>query len=177
MNADRARRGLAIVTGGAGGLGSAVARRLSQDGFDLLLCDLERGPLEAVSEELADGGQTQVLAADVASPGFTAELKAAIAGRPVAAVVHCAGLSPSMADAGRILQVNYDASAELVETVRDVMAPGGCVVLIASIAGYWPQPAEVVAAIEDLRAGGGSSTLRRFATTSREAYHTNGLRD
>lgn len=112
-----------------------------------------------------------MLAGDVVADDFPIQLSQAIAGRPINAVVHCAGLSPSMADAGRILRVNYDATVQLVETVRDGMAAGGCMVLIASIAAYWPQSPEVLGAIARLGPGERSSRLKTFAPTPQLAYH------
>ena len=48
--------GLAVVTGATGGVGSAVARRLSQDGFDLLLSGRSTETLSALAAELRSGG-------------------------------------------------------------------------------------------------------------------------
>ena len=45
-------RGLAVVTGATGGVGSAVARKLSQDGFDLLLSGRNAKALSALAAEL-----------------------------------------------------------------------------------------------------------------------------
>src|SRR6266700_1297519 len=57
---------VAIVTGGAGGIGSAVARRLLRDGAQVALVDVNAAQLEAVGAELqADKGQALALTADV----------------------------------------------------------------------------------------------------------------
>lgn len=45
-------RGLAVVTGAAGGLGSTFAKKLAQRGYRLLLIDLRPGPLAEVCEKL-----------------------------------------------------------------------------------------------------------------------------
>ena len=47
-------RGLAIVTGAAGGLGSAFARKLATLGYRLLLVDRRQEPLERLCESLVD---------------------------------------------------------------------------------------------------------------------------
>ena len=45
-------RGVAIVTGGASGIGLAVAKALLSEGWKLILADLAQGPLDAARAEL-----------------------------------------------------------------------------------------------------------------------------
>ncbi len=44
--------GLAVVTGATGGVGRSVARRLTQEGFDLLLCGRNADALSELADEL-----------------------------------------------------------------------------------------------------------------------------
>src|SRR5262245_7990078 len=48
-----AQRGLAVITGAAGGLGSAFANQLAQRGYRLLLVDRRQTQLEQVCESIA----------------------------------------------------------------------------------------------------------------------------
>ena len=93
LGKDRAK-GVAVVTGGAGGMGSACAVKLAAEGWDeLLLCDIHADRLEAVAAPLrASGASVEVLAGDLADPGFPASILAALAGRPISALIHTAGL-------------------------------------------------------------------------------------
>ncbi len=59
-------RKVAIVTGAAGGIGTAVARRLSEEGAALVLADLDGAALDALASSLA--GPAIAVAGDVASP-------------------------------------------------------------------------------------------------------------
>lgn len=54
MPKPRAMAGkIAFITGGAGGIGMASARRLMQDGACVMLCDIDRDVLETSRQELA----------------------------------------------------------------------------------------------------------------------------
>jgi NAD(P)-dependent dehydrogenase (short-subunit alcohol dehydrogenase family) len=61
---------VAVVTGGASGIGFATAERLAGEGMKIVLADIEPGALEAAARKLEKGG-TQVLAVrtDVSQAG------------------------------------------------------------------------------------------------------------
>ena len=122
--------GIAVVTGAASGMGEAAARLLAESGWPVLLCDLNADRLRQTQQRLQ--GRGEILAGDISDPGYGEALLAALAGRPIGALIHCAGLSPSMADAERILEVNLAATMRLVEAIRPHMAEGSCAVLFCS---------------------------------------------
>ncbi len=55
----------ALVTGGASGIGRAIARRLHADGMKVWIADLDEAGARAVASELGAGGRTRALACDV----------------------------------------------------------------------------------------------------------------
>jgi NAD(P)-dependent dehydrogenase (short-subunit alcohol dehydrogenase family) len=152
-------------------MGSAAAVQLCAQGWSLLLCDLEEVRLEENAGPLRRAGrQVEILAGDLADPAYPPRLIAALGDRQVGAMIHTAGLSPTMGNAARIFAVNYDATARLVETVRPRMAEGGCAVLIASSSAYMLNSPEMDLALNELKAGDDSASLLKFAPRPELAY-------
>ncbi len=85
----------ALVTGGSGGIGSAICRRLATEGFHVLV-HANRQPAAAeqlVAEIRADGGSAQACVFDVTDGPATAQaLQALLDGGPVQVVVNNAGI-------------------------------------------------------------------------------------
>src|SRR5438132_2468769 len=88
----------AIVTGGSGGIGGSIAKRLAKDGFSVVVNYAGKpAPAEAVVAEINNaGGKAVAVQADVANAEDVERLfKESIDafGRPDV-VVHCAGIMP-----------------------------------------------------------------------------------
>ncbi|MGH3321858.1 MAG: 3-hydroxyacyl-CoA dehydrogenase [Streptosporangiaceae bacterium] len=89
---------VAVVTGGASGLGKATAEALAGAGATVVVCDLPSSPGEEVAKEL--GGSSTFTPADVTSEEqVSAALDTAVGLGPVRVVVTCAGIGTP----GRIL--------------------------------------------------------------------------
>lgn len=129
-------QGLAVITGAASGMGEASARLMAEAGWTLLISDLNAERLEQTAGRLRAHGQVETLSGDIADPHFPDALISALAGRPVGGLIHCAGLSPTMAEPARILEVNLAATMRLLDAVRPRMAEGAAAVLFASSSGH-----------------------------------------
>ena len=164
--------GLAIVTGGGGGMGSACARLLAAEGWtEFLLCDLDAARLETVALPLRGAGlKVETLSGDMVDEQFALRLIERLGTRKISACVHAAGIAPQMAKPPRVFDINLDASLRLLEAVRPRMAAGGAAVFFASIAGYLPVTPEAEAAFEKKIPAEGSIGLRHFAADSNQAY-------
>jgi len=138
---------VALVTGGAGGLGHAIALAFAQQGADVLVADLEGAAADEVAAECRESGvRAASIAADLLRPGAAAMLAQEALGRfgRVDALVCNAGIQgPAgpllqvQADAWeRTFQVNLHSALELCAGIVPSMAAqgGGSVMLMASIA-------------------------------------------
>jgi len=87
---------VALVTGGASGLGKASARKFCQNGAQVVVADLNEKAAVAVAEELAGEGYiARAVAVDVSSSESVGQAVkvAAGPGRRIDILVHCAGIA------------------------------------------------------------------------------------
>lgn len=118
-----------VVIGGASGIGEAVARLL---------------PGETLVADRVGGQVT----CDITDPASLAALAGMV--DRLDALVLTAGLSPSLADARSILDVNVNGPARVLEAFDGLIGEGTVVVLLASMAAHMGQlPPEVLAVLDE----------------------------
>ncbi|MCU1428494.1 MAG: family oxidoreductase [Actinomycetia bacterium] len=125
---------------GVGGMGLACARRLGV-GRRLVVADYDEALSSAVAQELQLAGFDVVArTVDVADAKSVRELAHSAGSEgELRAVVHTAGLSPTMANARRILEVDLVGTANVIDAFCTHARQGTVVVCIASMAGhFWP---------------------------------------
>lgn len=134
MSADSLERDFdgrtALVTGGAGGIGLAIARQLAEGGARVVLVDLERQALDLAAASLAEPRHHLALAVDVTRPAGVEQAVATVleaTGR-IDILVNSAGvalLEPageiSEAAWERTLAVNLTAPLLLAQAVAPAM--------------------------------------------------------
>jgi len=67
---------VAVITGGASGIGRAVAERAAAEGMKVVIGDIEEGPLKAAEDELSSrGGEAMGVLSDVSDAASVRELR------------------------------------------------------------------------------------------------------
>ena len=126
-----------FLIGATGGIGSALARRLTSNGVDLVLAARDEVRLKGLSTELHNAPYQVVNAAD-----FAALEQAVTAAGPIGGIVNCAG-SLLLKPAHLTTEREYRDTVELSLTTafstvragaRALMSTGGSIVLCATAA-------------------------------------------
>ena len=134
-----------IVIGAGSGMGAAAARQLAARGA-LVLADVNVSGAEALAAEL--GGDVRVAACDVSDQAQLDALFGSVG--DLEALVHTAGLSNSMADGRRILEVNLLGVERVIRTAEPQLRPGSVGVFLASQSGYMlPEDPGLLEALDD----------------------------
>lgn len=137
----------AVVTGGGGGLGLAIARRFAEEGADVLVGDIQPGLAERAAAEVAElGAATRAVTLDVTDSASVEAMAAAALdafGR-IDILVNSAGLGEQVSflrqrpeDFERIVAVNLTGSYRCARAVAPAMvaAARGAIINVSSVAG------------------------------------------
>ena len=127
---------ISVVTGAARGIGLEIARRLTADGHELLLVDVDPA-VEAVASELG----AAAICADLTDASGLAEIRARVLDRGggVRAILNNAGITRDArltkmaeSDFRLVLRVNLGAACALIDLLRDQLVSGSSIVSMSS---------------------------------------------
>ena len=151
----RLRNKVAIVTGGANGIGRAICELFAEEGASVVVADIERDSgLQTVDRIEAGGGRAMMVEMDVSREadveGMVRSVVSAL-GRVDVLVSDAAAFSfgsvdtASQSDWDRALGVNVMGTAYCAKHVLPVMKEGGggSIVVVASVSSFIAQPAFV----------------------------------
>lgn len=142
--------GVALVTGGAGGIGWAICQRLAGAGYRVIVADLDADAARQRATDLGTGHAA--LGVDLTDPQAATSLVARTqeqAGGALRLVVNNAGMTDSGGHAltampqavfDRIVALNLTAVQEICAQAQEVLKPGGVVINIASGAAWRALP-------------------------------------
>lgn len=137
---------VAIVTGGAGGIGLAIARRLAGTGLTAVAADLP----DAIAAATFEGGEVSHPVDVTSSESVASLVEAVVARGRLTGVVNCAGVlrhttleAMTDADIEVSLSVNVAGAMRVVRAAAPHLADGGAIVNITSIAGSSGSPVGV----------------------------------
>ena len=121
----------AVVTGAASGMGRACVERMREVADVVVAVDLREPQIE----------DTVRMACDISDRRAVAALADQVRelGR-FRALVHSAGISPTMADARRVIEVDLVGTQLLLDAFSDLVEPGSAAVCFSSSAAYQVGP-------------------------------------
>lgn len=128
----------AVITGATGGIGAALAHRLSRDGWRLHLCDVDADRLDNLRQSLP--AETTVCETRLESPTACSTALSGVGG-PIAVLVHLAGIFEfhDLDDAGRdtyerTMQHNVTNAFDLTSVAESDLSNNGRIVFASSLA-------------------------------------------
>ncbi|MEQ7155821.1 SDR family oxidoreductase [Brevundimonas sp. C11] len=145
---ETSARRVALVTGAASGIGRAVSRLLSREGWALALVDRNAAALDALARTLTTA-EAVAFAQDVSDDAAWADTESALRERfgGLDGVVVNAGISESgtIADLSfeawrRVLSVNLDGTFLTLRTGMRLLRDGGAAVVVSSASAVKAEP-------------------------------------
>lgn len=144
-----------LVTGGARGIGAAIASALARRGDDVVVADLDGDGAEKTAQQLrGEGLSAQAEQLDVADPDAIARVVEKVdREQPLGTVVNNAGIGFSapivdvtIAQFRRLMAVNLEGVFFMLQAAARVMQPrgAGCIVNLASTSGFTASTAPMV---------------------------------
>jgi len=171
VNTDK-ERPKALVTGASSGIGRAFARRLAEDGWDLIVVARRREALEDLAQELArrGGASVEVLPADLTIAEDLARVETAVGQESRLELlvnnagfgVECCFFQSGIERQASMIDLNVSALTRLSHAaVAAMVARGrGAVINVSSGAGFGPTPYFAV-----------YGATKAFVTSFTEALH------
>lgn len=134
---------LALITGGASGMGKVAATRLAAGGAQVAIVDLNQN---ALAECAAASPNLHPFACDVSDLAQVEKVVADIEGKlgPVDRLVHCAAIMPGQslkdmptATITKMMDINYGGTVNMVKTLWPLMEQRGSgdIIMFGSMAG------------------------------------------
>jgi NAD(P)-dependent dehydrogenase (short-subunit alcohol dehydrogenase family) len=146
---------VALVTGGGGGIGSAICRRFADEGAAVVVVDRDDGRARASADAIGPDGSTLAVAADVTDPDAVASAFQQAEDRlgRVRILVNCVGISEGQTvfatqpdEWSRTLSTNVGSyflcARELANRLRGAGEPGA-IVNVSSTNAFFAEPGAI----------------------------------
>lgn len=170
-----------LITGAAGGIGSATARRLGKAGARLLLTDLRPEPLQALVAELGrQGVGAESIACDIGSADGRDALARRAEALGVDVLINVAGINPfgflveqSAAEIEKAIAINTIAPLQLCRALLPQLArrAEAHIVNVGSVFGSLGYPGFAVYSASKFAVRGFTEAMRREHADSPVRFH------
>jgi len=169
-----------VLTGAAGGIGSATAGWLAQAGAKLVLADLKQAPLDRLAVDLGPDAVLATVAADLAGDAGRAALVGAAREQRVNVLVNAAGLNPfglfteqTAREIGKAFEINALAPLLLCHALLPVLVERSSahIVNVGSTFGSIGFPGFAAYSASKFAVRGFSEALRRELADSHVRVH------
>lgn len=129
---------VAVITGGAKGMGLATARIMGHNEYHVVISDVNEQSLAAAKKELKkEKVAVDTYVCDVTDRAAVKKLVTfASSLGTVTSVVHSAGVSPQMGSAEFIMKINATGTINIAEEFYEVAGEDFALVNVASVAGH-----------------------------------------
>ena len=177
MNLTDAR---VVLTGAAGGIGSATAARLAQAGAKLVITDLKHEPLDRLAKQIGPSNVLAAVAADVASDGGRTAVTTAARRHEANVLINLAGVNPfglfaeqTAREVAQALSINVVAPLLLCHALLPVLLerPSAHIVNVGSTFGSIGFPGFAAYSASKFAVRGFSEALRRELADTRVRVH------
>lgn len=130
-------KSICVVTGGGSGMGLEAAKLMGKD-HKIILMGRTASKLEhAIQELTALGIEAESYPGDASDRESVKKLAAYAASQgTVNALIHAAGVVPSMTDAAHVFEINAIGTVIIDEEFAEIMAPGSCILNVSSSSAY-----------------------------------------
>jgi NAD(P)-dependent dehydrogenase (short-subunit alcohol dehydrogenase family) len=153
-----------VATGAARGMGFACAQRLASECDVLVAVDVNEEGLAQAAASLEGKAQIVRVRTDVSDPASVRALAQRVAAQgELRGLAHAAGISPTMADWRRIVDVDLRGTALLLDALLPQVVPGTAAVCFSSMSAYMVAQAPDAALTDVLDAPLASDLLERLA--------------
>lgn len=127
---------LIVITGGAGGIGTACARKFKN--HPLIITDYSKELVEeAVAKLRKDGYNAKGIACDITDKKDIEKLRQFVAEQgTLKALIHTAGVSGTMKDLNRLFTINLVATEMLIEAFYKLATKNSVAILFSSMMGH-----------------------------------------
>lgn len=137
-------KNVSVITGGGSGMGFDVAKILGKENKIILVGRTVSKLENAINELKSDGIDAEAFPADISDRESVKKLvQYAKEQGNIKSVIHSAGVSPHMADANKIFDINAVGTININEEFIDAMKEGSVILNVASMAAYMMPESQV----------------------------------